>query len=634
VPPEPKKATIIVEVRGLPAGLNGDITLQGTSFVRALAHSDTLAGLTAGTYSLIAQPVENTNARYASGLSTQQVTLLPGETRSIVIDYAEITGRLAIAIDGVTADVVTTIDVTGPAGFATRLSRGDTLRKLVPGAYIVAAAPTPGSSHFVPDTTSRTVRVDSAKTASVTVRFQPFVSLTVQIDGLPQGIEASVDVAGPSFTKHLSASATLSELPIGKYTATPSTVAVGADVYRATAQSVTLTFAGPNTIAIHYVRQLAEISFRIQGGPVSLGKPNLPIVTVSGPGGAFSLSADTTIAGLPFGTYRYTVTAPTYEVHGTVYWSARGAVYASSLAGRSDLTVTLDSLHPSASVVVPLTLVSGAVTFSALGTRTFPSTSVGLALSASPASVADVSNGSLAFNIPPGTYTAIPSSQSYYDDWDWPGVLSTTVTLTSAFPVGSVVIPYHPLSWPTISFNYSGMPSGYHVGFFLSGDRSAYRDIVFAPSTIPHGDFSLPGSYHATFVVPTTAADSTAAWTMSPKTINFTVQEGQTATITIPMVPTNILKVAATGTPLFAPTVGLPRGYMSVTFPDGHTVDFTDFSYANGTIMIADQPVGNYVIKANPITLGNATYVPNLPSQTVSLPATGRIVVNIAYTLR
>jgi hypothetical protein len=136
-----------------------------------------------------------------------------------------------------------------------------------------------------------------------------------------------------------------------------------------------------------------------------------------------------------------------------------------------------------------------------------------------------------------------------------------------------------------------------------------------------------------TFIAPTTAADSSAAWTMSPKAIDFMVQEGQTSTITIPMAPTNILKVAATGPPPFT-TMVAQRGFILVTFPDGHIVDFLDFSNANGTIMIADQPVGNYVIKANPISLGSTTYVPNLASQTVSLPAIGRVVVNIAYTPR
>jgi hypothetical protein len=71
---------------------------------------------------------------------------------------------------------------------------------------------------------------------------------------------------------------------------------------------------------------------------------------------------------------------------------------------------------------------------------------------------------------------------------------------------------------------------------------------------------------------------------------------------------------------------------MSVTFPDGNTWDFSQLSYRNGTVVAFDTPAGAYVVKANPIQVGTTTYVPDLSSQTVALPATGRTIVRIRYS--
>lgn len=634
--PEVRKASVVIDVRGLPAGLFGAVVLQGSTSVQPFTSSNTLAGLTPGTYTITVQPVENANARFAPSVETQQVTLAPGEIRSIVIDYAEITGRMVVGIDGLAAGSAATIDVAGPANFAAHLSQADTLRKLTPGAYTITAAPTLGASHFIPDSAVRTVRVDSARIASVVVRFQAVAQLTIQIDGLPAGVAASVDVAGLAFSKHLTAGATLSDLPLAAYVVTPSTVTVGTDVYRATVQTTTLTFAGSNSISIHYVRLLATITFRISGGPVSLGDPTSPIVTVNGPGRSFSFSRDTTVDGLPFGTYRYTVTAPNYDVFGTggYYHSPRGAVYSSSLEGRSDLAVALDSLNTAVAVDVPLTFVTGSVTFTAPGSMSTQNASPAIdLLDPRGGHVMFVIAGDLASGLPAGTYTVNPGLSGEYQTWYLPGVFSTTATVSSDYPVAAMVIPYHLYKWPTVSFVYSGMPPGLYAPYRVNstGYFGWWSEQFCCPDTLSHWNVAYPGTKHLEVLMPAIAADTSAAWTASPNAFDFVVQEGQTSTVTIAMRPTNILQVVATGTPIFSPSLVMRAGVMSVTYPDGSIVDFERLASVGATMVGVDMPVGTYVINANPLVLGNTTYVPDLASQTMTLSATGRTIVRITY---
>ncbi len=630
VAPDARKSTLVVDVRGLPAGLPAAAVLQNVSSGVNVTASTTLTGLTPGTYSFVVQPVEDANARFAPTIATRQVTLGAGETQSIVIDYAEITGRVVLVIDGLAAGAATTIDVAGPANFTARLSQADTLRRLTPGTYTITAASTAGTSRFLPDSAVRSIRVDSARIVSVIVRFHPVAQLTIQIDGLPTGVEASVDVVGAAFSQHLTAGATFSDLPLAAYVVTPSTVSVGSDVYRATVQSTTLSFGGSNTIAIRYVRQFGSISIRILGGPVLLGAPALPIVTVNGPGGSFSLSRDAMLEGLPFGIYRYAVTAPRYRVYGTggYYNNPRGAVYSSTLDGRSDLAVTLDSLQPALTVDVPLSFVSGSVIFTAPGSQVIPNSTTLLTLSDSLGTFFGfVSTGDISRELPAGTYTDAPSDNGSYEDWWLPDVASTTATVSAAFPVAAVVISYHKMSWPTITFAYSGMPAGMYLPIdVISTDRSYLRGQYLVPNTMPRWGGSFPGPKHIDFPMPVLSADTSAAWVGPTGGIDFFAPEGQTTTVTIPMRETNVFQIIPTGIPNIST---LPPGSIVVTLPNGNS---WDISASLGQVLSVDRPAGTHVVKANPIQVGTTTYVPALGSQVISLPATGRTIVRITYS--
>ncbi len=126
----------------------------------------------------------------------------------------------------------------------------------------------------------------------------------------------------------------------------------------------------------------------------------------------------------------------------------------------------------------------------------------------------------------------------------------------------------------------------------------------------------------------------TAAWAASPSIIDFLPQEGRTSAITIQMRPTNIMKIVVSGNPYVGQCCTMPRGQMSVTFPNGMLVDFADFSNNGGTVVLSNRLVGEYVFRANPVVASGVTYVPDAPTQTVSLPAVGRVVVAIRFAPR
>jgi hypothetical protein len=77
--------------------------------------------------------------------------------------------------------------------------------------------------------------------------------LAVTISGLPSGSAASVAVTGPSsFTKTLTATATLENLTPGTYTITPAAVAVAADNYTAATATASVTAGQTATNTVTY----------------------------------------------------------------------------------------------------------------------------------------------------------------------------------------------------------------------------------------------------------------------------------------------------------------------------------------------------------------------------------------------
>jgi hypothetical protein len=117
---------------------------------------------------------------------------------------------------------------------------------------------------------SQTVTVSGGGTAASTVSYGPSSGgLTVAISGLPIGVSAAVDIAGPSgYSNHLTAGATLTALLPGQYTVTAQPVADGSTQYVGTpaTQNATVSTGGTASASVAYSESTSSgTNLRIDG---------------------------------------------------------------------------------------------------------------------------------------------------------------------------------------------------------------------------------------------------------------------------------------------------------------------------------------------------------------------------------
>jgi len=75
-PPGPTTGSLAVTITGLPGGSTGTVTVTGPSgFSRTLTTTETLAGLTPGSYTVAAGNVSTPDARYAPTPASQTIAV-------------------------------------------------------------------------------------------------------------------------------------------------------------------------------------------------------------------------------------------------------------------------------------------------------------------------------------------------------------------------------------------------------------------------------------------------------------------------------------------------------------------------------------------------------------------------------
>jgi hypothetical protein len=233
---QPPRGTLAVRITGLPSGANAAVTVTGPGgFSQLLTATQTLPGLTAGTYAITAAPVPVTGQQYIPAPATQSLTIAPGQAAEATISYSPappVTGALTVGITGLPAGANAAVTVTGPGGFSRRLTATQTLTGLAPGDYTIAASPVSLSGQqYQPAPATQGVTIAAGQTANASVSYSlapPTTgTLTVAITGLPAGANATVAVTGPGgFSRRLTATETLAGLTPGTYTVTADTVTV------------------------------------------------------------------------------------------------------------------------------------------------------------------------------------------------------------------------------------------------------------------------------------------------------------------------------------------------------------------------------------------------------------------------
>jgi hypothetical protein len=159
-------------------------------------------------------------------------------------------------------------------------------------------------------------------------------TLAVNIQGLPAGSPAAVNVSGPGgYAQSVSSSQALTGLTPGVYTVAASSVTVGATTYSAspTSQTVAVVSGGsPASAFVSYTTPQGNLALTVSG----VGSTNSAVVTVSGPNGFNrSVTSTKTLTGLIPGSYTITAQNVTATCSGTSYTAAPSNQTATVVAG-------------------------------------------------------------------------------------------------------------------------------------------------------------------------------------------------------------------------------------------------------------------------------------------------------------
>lgn len=156
------------------------------------------------------------------------------------------TGSLSIDVVGLPADADALVEVTDPQGTIHPVRGDTTLTALTPGTYAVTAHPNAiGAFAYDAETATQYAEVEAARTSLVRVAYlgrAAFGELVVAIEGLPDGVAASVQVDGPDgFSQSITATDTLRGLVAGTYALTAVAIEHSGSTFHPTPVSEVVT---------------------------------------------------------------------------------------------------------------------------------------------------------------------------------------------------------------------------------------------------------------------------------------------------------------------------------------------------------------------------------------------------------
>ncbi len=301
--------SLAFQASGLPPGGVASLTISGPGGFSANATTaDLLTGLDPGNYLVSANPVQHLGHTWSPNPAGYSVTIGTSQV-SLGLSFAITTGGLTVSVTGLPTGTAASVTVTGPGGFSQGLAETAALVGLVPGSYLVTAAPiSVGGQNYTPTPASQASAVPASTTPNlVAVQYSPtHGSLALSVNGLPGGIPGAILVTGPGgFSQSVTATTTLTGLQPGSYSVATSSVSSGGQTWAPTPplQVVTVSAGATAAAAVGYAQSTGSLSVTISGLPGGAAAA----VTVTGPGGfSQNLTGSTTLTGLVPGSYTIT----------------------------------------------------------------------------------------------------------------------------------------------------------------------------------------------------------------------------------------------------------------------------------------------------------------------------------------
>lgn len=613
---QPNSGVLVVNVSGLPAGSDAQVTVTGPSgYSRALTASTTITGLAPGSYTISSLGVTAGGTSYvpAPGTMSAAVSNTATATRSVVYSAAApTTGSLAITVTGLPGGSAAAITVSGPGGYHQEVHGNGTLSGLASGSYTVATqSVTSGGTTYTGVPVSQNVWIAAGATVSRTVTYSAAApvtgSLVVGITGLPTGVDADVVVSGPGgYSRTLTAGTTIANLAPGTYTITATAVTSGGNslVPTPASQTAAVVAGASASRSVGYaVAAPTTGSLRVTVNGLPSGGAGT--ITVTGPGGyAQTVSATTTLSGLTVGSY--TVTAQSVTSGGNTWdptpTSQNGWVSAGSTTGRTvtyavaapttgSLTVTVTGLPGGQQAGITVTGPGG---YSQAVTST--TTLNGLAVGTYTIAAQQVTAG--------GTpYDATPTSQT----------ASVTAGNTAS---RSVAYAAQAPTTGSLAITVSGVPGGASAAVTVTGPGN-YSQSVTATTTLNN---LATGTYTVAAQAITSGGTT---YTPTPASQTASVTAGNTASRSVAYAA----QAPTTGS-LTITVSGLPGGAaaaVTVTGPGSYSQAVTATTTLNG---LAE---GSYAIAAATVTSGGQGYAATPGSQNVWVAAGSSASRSVAY---
>jgi len=597
-PPNP--GSINIQIQGLPVGATAAIVVTGPGgFTTPIGNPQILSGLTPGTYTITAAPVQHLGNQWDAAASTQFSVVGSGQAATATVSYTAMTGSLRVDLGGLPAGVAPAVVVTGPGGFSTPLTQPTTLTGLTPGAYEVVASPIEtGGELFRPLTAVQLVAVEpGVAIASAEVAYTLATGrLMVSFAGVPIGGTPSVLVTGPDgFSVALMGGTTLVGLSPGAYTVTAEGFTVGTAGWGPVpaSQGVTVVASAvPVSAPVLWVPTTAELSILTAGLPVGVAAA----IQVSGPD-EFSqtVTGSDLLTGLAPGAYTIVATpvssggltwnpVPASQVMALVAGATGSAGVAWALQPGS-LTVTISGLPGGAQAAVAVT-----------GPQGFQ---------------IQLTGSQLLGTLVPGSYSVIAQPvMSGGDSWN-PVPVSQVLGVVSG--AGAAVVTYTQ-GTGALALTISGLPSaGANVTVTGPGGFLATASASQSWTGL------LPGSYQVTATAVTLSGTT---YQPSPVSQTIAVSAGSTA-------PAVVSHSATTGS-LAVTISGLPGGAAAAVTASG-PAGASHSLVSSQTLM--GLAAGSWTINAAGVTSGADQYAASPPSQVVVVTAGGSSSATVAYSL-
>lgn len=174
--------SLTLTVTGLP-GTPADVRVTGPGgYTAVLTATQTLSGLSPGTYQVLASAVTIGGTTYLPTPASQAAVVAAGFAASAGVAYAPTSGSLTITITGLPAGVPANVTVTGGEGASHQVTGSMTLTGLAPGAWMVSAsAVTGGTVPLWPSPASQVVMVVAGATAQAAMAYAAALPTTLNL---------------------------------------------------------------------------------------------------------------------------------------------------------------------------------------------------------------------------------------------------------------------------------------------------------------------------------------------------------------------------------------------------------------------------------------------------------------------